>query len=192
MIRSRRIAGLALLMCLAAIAAAGAAWIIGPQPLGRIEIFPGVSFRSDILPVTEEGGGRVYVVVADLRAPGLQLYVTPLDPAALAKGFRYRLRRISEVTRTEQLSVVVNGAMFDSQSPFWFRLPGDLANSAFGTLVADHVVADVQHTATCSGLMTSCNPICGRGTPRCVREIWPRQSGRSAAKSFCRTDRLRA
>jgi hypothetical protein len=145
MIRSRWIAGLALLMCLAAIAA-GAAWIIGPQPLGRIEIFPGVSFRSDILPVTEEGGGRVHVVVTDLRAPGLQLYVTPLDPAALAKGFPYRLRRISEVTRTEQLSVVVNAAMFASQSPFWFRLPGDLANSAFGTLVADHVVADVQHS----------------------------------------------
>jgi Phosphodiester glycosidase len=145
MIRSRRIAGLALLMCLAAIAAAGAAWIIGPQPLGRIEIFPGVSFRSDILPVTEEGGGRVHVVITDLRAPGLQLYVTPLDPAALAKGFRYRLRRISEVTRTEQLSVVINGAMFDSQPRFWFPLPGDFANSAFGTMVADHVVADVQH-----------------------------------------------
>jgi Phosphodiester glycosidase len=146
MIRSGWIAGLALLMCLAAIAA-GATWIIGPQPLGRIEIFPGVSFRSDILPVTEEGGGRVHVVIADVRAPGLQLHVTPLDPAALAKGFRYRLRWISEVTRTEQLSVVINGAMFDSQSPFWFRLPGDLANSAYGTLVADHVVADVQHAS---------------------------------------------
>ena len=146
MICSRWIAGLALLMCLAAIAA-GAAWIIGPQPLGRIEIFPGVSFRSDILPVTEEGGGRVHVVVTDLRAPGLQLYVTPLDPAALAKGFRYRLRRISEVTRTEQLSVVVNAAMFASQPRFWVPLPGDLANSAFGTLVADHVVADVQHAS---------------------------------------------
>jgi hypothetical protein len=143
MIRSRWIAGLALLMCFAAVAA-GATWIIGPQFLGPIEIFPGVSFRSDILPVTEEGGGRVHVVNADLRAPGLQLYVTPLDPAALAKGFHYRLRRISEVTRTEQLSVVINGTMFGSQSPFWFRLPGDLANSAFGTLVADHVVADVQ------------------------------------------------
>ena len=145
MIRSRWIAGLALLMCLAAIAA-GAARIIGPQPLGPIEIFPGVSFRSDILPVTEEGGGRVDVVITDLRAPGLQLYVTPLDPAALAKGFRYRLRWISEVTRTERLSVVINAAMFASQSPFWFSLPGDLANSAFGTLVADHVVADVQHS----------------------------------------------
>ena len=105
-----------------------------------------MSFRSDILPVTEEGGGRVHVVITDLRAPGLQLYVSPLDPAALAKGFRYRLRRISEVTRTEQLSVVVNAAMFDSQPPFWLPLPGDLANSAFGTLVADHVVADVQHS----------------------------------------------
>jgi hypothetical protein len=133
MIRSRWVAGLALLMCLAGIAA-GAAWIIGRRSIGPIEIFPGVSFRSDILPVTEEGGGRVYVVITDLRAPGLQLYVTPLDPAALAKGFRYRLRRISEVTRTEQLSVVVNGAMFDSQSPFWFHLPGDLANSAFWDL----------------------------------------------------------
>jgi hypothetical protein len=152
MIRSRWIAGLALLMCLAAIAAweiigPRVAWIIGPQPLGRVEIFPGVSFRTDILPVTEEGGGRVHVVVTDLRAPGLQLYVTPLDPAALAKGFHYRLRRISEVTRTEQLSVVVNGAMFGSQPPFWVPLPGDLANSAYGTLVADHVVADVQHAS---------------------------------------------
>src|SRR3954462_15092300 len=114
MIRSRWIAG----MSLAAIAA-GAAWIVGPRPLGQIEIFPGVSFRSDILRVTEEGGGRVHVVVTDLRTPGLQLYVTPPDPAALAKGFFYRLRRISEVTRTEQLSVVVNGAMFASQPRFW-------------------------------------------------------------------------
>jgi hypothetical protein len=76
----------------------------------------------------------------------LQLYVTPPDPAALAKGFFYRLRWISEVTRTEQLSVVVNAAMFASQPRFWLPLPGDLANSAFGTLVADHVVADVQHS----------------------------------------------
>jgi hypothetical protein len=131
------------LMCLATLAA-DAAWIIGPQSLGWIEIFPGVSFRSDTLPVTEEGGGRVHVVITDLRAPGLQLYATPLDPAALARGFRYRLRWISEVTRTEQLSVVVNAAMFASR--LWFPLPGDLANSAFGTLVADHVVADVQHS----------------------------------------------
>jgi len=154
MIRSKWIAGLALLTCLAAIAAGAAsiigqrvAWIIGPQPVGRIQIFPGVSFRTDILPVTEEGGGRVHVVVTDLRAPGLHLYVTPLDPAALAKGFPYRLRRISEVTRTEQLSVVVNGAMFSSQPSFWVPLPGDLARSSYGTLVADHVVADVQHAS---------------------------------------------
>jgi hypothetical protein len=104
-----------------------------------------VSFRSEILPVTDEGGGWVHVAVADLRTPGLQIYVSPLDPAALAEGWRYRLRRISEITQTEQLSVVINASMFGSQSPFWFRLPGDLANSAFGTLVADHVVADVQH-----------------------------------------------
>ena len=84
MIRSRWISGLALLMCLAAIAA-GAVWIIGPRSLGPIEIFPGVSFRSDILPVTEEGGGRVDVVITDLRAPGLQLYVTPLDPGIRAR-----------------------------------------------------------------------------------------------------------
>src|SRR3954465_354037 len=136
MIPSRWIAGL----CLAA-TAAGGAWIIGPQPVRPIEIFPGASFRSDILPVTEEGGGRIHVVVADLRATGLQLYVTPPDPAALAKGFFYRLRWISEVTRTEQLSVVVNAAMFASQPRFLLPLPGDLANSAFGTLVADHLVA---------------------------------------------------
>ena len=154
-------------MGLAAIAA-GAAWIIGPRPMGQTEIFPGVSFRSDILPVTEEGGGRVHVVVTDLRTPGLELYVTPPDPAALAKGFFYRLRWISEVTRTEQLSIVVNAAMFASQPRLLASWPGILL-TASGTLVADHVVATFS-TATCSGLMTSCNPTCGRGTPRCVRE----------------------
>jgi hypothetical protein len=127
--------------------AASARWIGASEPLGAIEIFPGVSFCSDVLPVTEEGDGRVYVVVADLVTPGLQLYVTPLDPVALAQGWSYRLRRISEVTRTERLSVVINASMFGSQSPFWFRLPGDLAISAYGTLVADHVVATVQHNS---------------------------------------------
>ena len=144
MFRSRWIVVVGLLGFLS-VAAASARWIGGRNPLGPTAIFPGVSFRSDVLPVTEEGGGRVYVVVADLRTPGLQLYVTPLDPAALARGWRYRLRRISELTRTEQLSVVVNASMFGSQSPFWFRLPGDLAISAYGTLVADHVIGDVQH-----------------------------------------------
>jgi hypothetical protein len=129
----------------ASVVAAGALWKGETNPLGPIEIFPGVTFRSDVLAVTEEGGGRVDVAAVDLRTPGLQLYVTPLDPVALAQGWRYRLRRISEVTRTEQLSVVINASMFGSQSPFWFRLPGDLAISAYGTLVADHVVAEVQH-----------------------------------------------
>jgi hypothetical protein len=115
------------------------------RSVGPVEIFQGITFRSEVLPSSDEGRGRLYLAVADLSAPGIELFVTPLDDAALAKGWHYRLRRISDVMTTERLSVAINASMFGSHSPLWFRMPGDLANSAYGTIVADHVVGEIQH-----------------------------------------------
>jgi hypothetical protein len=82
-------------------------------------------------------------VRVDLKAPGIQLYVTPLDPAAVAAGWQYRLRGIGDVVSGAQLAVAVNGTMFDSDSgrrPRWSpRMAGDFARSAT-TVVANHVV----------------------------------------------------
>lgn len=124
--------------------AIGGYWVVESDPVTTGEIFRGIAFFSEVLSPSAEGAGKLYVAVADLNSPGTQLYVTPLDPSALEEGWHYRLRRISDVAEKEHLSVVVNATMFGSRSPYWFRMPGDLANSAFGTVVADHVVADVQ------------------------------------------------
>lgn len=109
-------------------------------------IFQGVTYGSERMAPSPEGGGVVHWVSIDLTAPGLQLYVTPLDPAAQQRGWQYRLRYIGDVLRGENLSVVINAALFASQSSWGPRLPGDLARSV-ETLVADHVVNHVwEHT----------------------------------------------
>jgi Phosphodiester glycosidase len=107
------------------------------------EIFEGITYGCEQLATSEEGSGFVYWVRVDLTAPGIELYVTPLDPAAVSQGWQYRLRRIGEVLDSEHLAVAINGSLFTSNSVFsWLRLPGDLANGV-ETVVADHVVSHV-------------------------------------------------
>jgi hypothetical protein len=86
-------------------------------------------------------------VQVDLSAPGIGLYVTPLDAEAVANGWQYRLRWISDVVRRERLAVVINGTLFSSDTGRWRpQLPGDLARS-LETVVADHVVSHIwEHT----------------------------------------------
>jgi hypothetical protein len=57
------------------------------------------------------GGFRRYWARVDLGASGIELYVTPLDPEAVAQGWQYRLRGIAEVVQREQLAVAVNAAL---------------------------------------------------------------------------------
>jgi hypothetical protein len=66
--------------------------------------------------------------------------VTPLDPAAAARGWQYRLRPIEDVIEREHLAVAVNGTYFTTASKSWLRFSGDLARS-MQTLISNHVVA---------------------------------------------------
>ena len=115
-------------------------WEQGQGPHQPAEIFAGVTYGCERLPVTQEGGGLVHWVRVDLTAPGVELYVTPLDPSAVARGWQYRLRPIEDVVEREHLAVAVNGTYFATASGSSLRFSGDLARS-MQTLVSDHVIA---------------------------------------------------
>jgi hypothetical protein len=110
------------------------------HPHQPVKIFAGVTYGSERLAVTQEGGGLVHWVRVDLTAPGVELYVTPLDPAAAARRWQYRLRPIEDVVEREHLAVAVNGTYFATASGSWLRFSGDLARS-MQTLISDHLVA---------------------------------------------------
>jgi Phosphodiester glycosidase len=105
-----------------------------------IKIFAGITYGCERLAVTQEGGGLVHWVRVDLTAPGIELYVTPLDPAAVARGWQYRLRPLEEVMEREQLAVAVNATYFTTASGSWLRFSGDLARG-LQTLISNHVIA---------------------------------------------------
>jgi hypothetical protein len=110
------------------------------------EIFEGITYGCKRLDPTEERSGLVHWAIVDLAAPGIELYVTSLDPTAVARGWQYRLRRVGDVVEKENLAVAINGTLFGSNSGWWPRMSGDLANSG-ETVVADHVVSHIsQHT----------------------------------------------
>jgi hypothetical protein len=116
----------------------------GPQ--APTEIFEGITYGCKRLDTTVEGSGLLHWVRVNLAAPGIELYVTPLDPTAVAQGWQYRLRRTQDVVDREHLAVAINGALFASNSGWWPRISGDLANGV-ETVVADHVVSHVwEHT----------------------------------------------
>ena len=110
------------------------------------EIFQGVTYGCRRLSRSEEGSGTIHWVRIDMTAPGIELYVTPLDAAAVARGWQYRLRRLKDVLNQENLAVAINGTLFTSDSNRLIRLPGDFANSV-ETVVADRVVSHIwEHT----------------------------------------------
>jgi hypothetical protein len=110
------------------------------------EIFSGVTYGCERLERTEEGQGVLHWIRVELRAPGIELYVTPLDPSAVAQGWQYRLRWIEKVVTDEHLAVAINGPLFTSEYSWRPRLPGDLANGV-ETVVSDHVASHFwEHT----------------------------------------------
>jgi hypothetical protein len=137
---------LAIVAVLATLASGDTVWWDhrGPQP--ATQIFEAITYGCERLEKTQEGGGLLHWVRIDLTAPGIELYVTPLDPSATAQGWQYRLRRIEDVMESEHLSVAINGALF-TWNPGWLPpMSGDLANGV-ETVVADHVISHVwEHT----------------------------------------------
>jgi hypothetical protein len=137
---------LAGIMALIALMGAAFAYSNHREPVAPTEIYVGITYGCKQLDTTSEGSGLVHWVIVDLAAPGVELYVTPLDPTATAGGWQYLLSRIQEVVDKEHLAVAVNGTYFASNSGWWPRMSGDLASSG-ETVVADHVVSHIsEHT----------------------------------------------
>jgi hypothetical protein len=114
-----------------------------PQPT---KIFSGVTYGCERLERSEQGHGVLHWVRVELGGPGIELYVTPLDPFAIEHGWQYRLRRIDDVARDERLAVAINGTLFTSENRWRPRLPGDLAKGG-ETVVSDHVTSHFwEHT----------------------------------------------
>jgi hypothetical protein len=144
--RKRLSIAVLIVVVVGALLGGGSAWWGRRGPQAPTEIFDGITYGCDRLDATEEGSGLVHWVRIDLTAPGIELYVTPLDPTAVAQGWQYQLRRIADVVHSEHLAVAINGTLFTSNSGWRPRMSGDLANGV-ETVVADHVVSHVwQHT----------------------------------------------
>jgi hypothetical protein len=110
------------------------------------KLFLGVIYGCEFLQPTSEGRGVVHWVRVELGAPGIELYVTPLNRSAVSEGWQYRLRWIDDVVKSERLAVAVNGTLFTSTPTWRPRMPGDLANGV-ETVVSDHVVSHLwEHT----------------------------------------------
>jgi hypothetical protein len=123
------------------LAALGIYWWNLPQPVAPTEIYQGVTYGCERLEVDEQGSGLMHWVRVDLTAPGIELYVTPLDPQAVERGWQYRLQHTATVLNEEQLAVATNATYFSSDSG-WLRRTGDFARSSEAT-IANYVVSHV-------------------------------------------------
>ena len=65
------------------------------------EIFEGITYGCERLKPSDEGSGYVYWARIDLKVPGIDLYVTPKDPTAVAQGWQYRLCWVGDVVESE-------------------------------------------------------------------------------------------
>ncbi len=130
----------AALLAAAAIVFVGYEWWTRPRPTPPTEIFRGIEYTC-IECNRPECAGLVHIVRVDLAAPGIELYVTPLDPEARARGYEYRLDSGGDVLEREHLAVVVNAAMFSSESGA-LQWSGDLARGV-ETVISDGKVNHV-------------------------------------------------
>ena len=132
-----------LVVCFAVLfAALGIYWwqhFRGPVP--PTEIYQGITYGCERLDADDEGSGLVHWVRVDLTAPGIELYVTPLDEEAVERGWQYRLQYTATVLKQEQLAVATNAVYFTSDSR-WIRWAGDFARSDEAT-IANYVVSHV-------------------------------------------------
>ena len=136
----RRVVVLTGLLLIAGLGVEAYQWWTRPRPTPPTEIFRGVTYtcfeRNE-----PECRGLVHVVKVDLTAPGIQLYLTPLDAEAMVHGYQYRLDTAPAVSEREHLAVVVNAAFFSSDSGL-IQWSGDSARGV-QTIVADGQVSHI-------------------------------------------------
>ena len=121
--------------------ALGWLWWTAPRPHPPQVVYPGITYactRDD----KPEIAGLVHVVTVDLSKPGLDLYITPLDPDAVDAGWEYRSCWLPRVVATEDLVVGINATFFEKDVPWWVVWSGHWARS-LETIVADHQVNHV-------------------------------------------------
>jgi hypothetical protein len=129
-------------LTLATFLALDLAWSDRGAPRPPTEIFTGITYGRERLEPTEEGGGMLHWARIDLSAPGIGLYVTPLDRNAVARGWQYRLRRVATVAERQHLALAVNAMLFVTGSSWQELLPGAYARGV-ETAIADHEVSHV-------------------------------------------------
>lgn len=134
--RAIRAAGLAILLIIAL--GAGWRWWTRRVPMAEREIYRGVYYQCARLPETAESGGLAHIVRVDLSAPGIQIWLTPMDPAASAQGWEYYTKRVGRAVKDARLAVGVNGTYFSEHSSYP-PLAGDLARSV-QTIVFEHTM----------------------------------------------------
>lgn len=139
--RRRCLVGCFVGVVIIAVVGLGFHWWNRRQPVRPTRIFEGITYGCERLESDAEGSGLMHWVRVDLASPGIELYVTPLDPEAVREGWQYRLRRVGTVVKEENLAVAINGTYFSSNSG-WLPMPGDLARIG-ETIVADHRVGHV-------------------------------------------------
>ena len=123
----------------------GLYWVNLRRPIAPTVIYQGVTYGCEELEVDNQRSGLVHWVSIDLTAPGIELYVTPLDPQAVAQGWQFRLQRTGAVVKEERLAVGINATYFSSDSA-WIAMPGDFARAAEAT-VADYCPSHIpEHT----------------------------------------------
>src|SRR5262245_49468334 len=91
-VRGRLILSSTMLLVLATCAGAYA-FLTRREPQEPTEIYRGITYGCERIESSPGGSGLIHWVRVDLTAPGISLYVTPLDADAVAEGWQYRLER---------------------------------------------------------------------------------------------------
>jgi hypothetical protein len=100
-------------------------------PTPRTEIYRGIFYQT-----SRGKSGVIHLLEIDLGRPGIELYLTPVNPEAIANGHEYRLDYVRNVARDGGLAIAVNGTLFKSDS-YLIPMVGDFATSV-DTIIAEY------------------------------------------------------
>jgi hypothetical protein len=92
-------------------------------PVETTEIYRGITYTCIELPEGPESRGLAHIVEVDLSAPGIELYLTPMDGEALAEGWQYKIDFPWREGRRRKLSVAVNAMLYQEEPSYllWFE-----------------------------------------------------------------------